>query len=205
MPTWPRIPRWLRFCAVWNSSVEVRVVRSHQRRKTISASLEEGVLVVRVPARLSRAQEQYWIDRMRARFENRAQSEGQETPLLRRAQSLNRKYFGGQLKFTIEWVHNQQKRWGSCSPLSGKIRLSTELRQLPSFVVDYVIVHELAHLLEANHSPRFWQLVERYPHTPRAIGFLEGYHWSRQGRSLPAELGHLIEIDGIAVAVDGEN
>lgn len=185
--------------------MEVRVVRSAKRRKTISATLEQGVLVVRLPARLSRAQEQYWVERMRARFQSRAEPKrGRETPLTRRAQSLNRRFFMGKLEFTIDWVTNQKQRWGSCTPESGRIRLSHELLKLPNYVIDYVIVHELAHLIEANHSRRFWNLVRLYPQADKAIGFLEGYHWSRQGREPSAlELSHLIEIDEIPVAVDG--
>ena len=183
--------------------MEIRVVRSTKRRKTISATLEQGTLVVRVPARLSRAQEQYWIERMRARFEQRKPVQAPETPLQRRADALNQKIFAGKLSFAIDWVSNQRRRWGSCSPDSGKIRLSHELLKLPGYVVDYVIVHELAHLIEANHGARFWALVRQYPQADRAIGFLEGYQWSRQGKELAAELGDLIDVDGVAVAVDG--
>ncbi|MBS2035500.1 M48 family metallopeptidase [bacterium] len=169
--------------------MEVRVVRSPKRRKTISATIEQGVLVVRLPARLTRAQEQYWVERMRARFERRHKpSQDPETPLMRRAQLLNRRYFGGRLQFSIEWVTNQKQRWGSCTPESARIRLSHELLKLPAFVVDYVIVHELAHLLEANHSDRFWDLVKQFPQADRAIGFLEGYHWARQHRDLALEI-----------------
>ncbi|MBT9582952.1 M48 family metallopeptidase [bacterium] len=162
----------------------MQVVRSAKRRKTISASLEQGVLVVRLPARLTKAQEQYWVDRMRSRFEKRGQVEAPETPLQRRAEAINRRYFEGKLRFKVDWVNNQNSRWGSCSPDSGRIRLSHELLKLPGYVVDYVIVHELAHLIEANHSPRFWALVKVYPQAERAIGFLEGYQWARQGRTL---------------------
>ena len=166
--------------------MEIRVVRSAKRRKTISATVEQGVLVVRLPARLTRAQEHYWVERMRERFARRQQpSSDPETPLMRRAQGLNRRYFGGKLQFSIEWVTNQKQRWGSCTPESGRIRLSHELLKLPAYVIDYVIVHELAHLLEANHSDRFWALVKEFPQADKAIGFLEGYHWARQHRELP--------------------
>lgn len=186
--------------------MEVRVVRSAKRRKTITARLEQGTLVVMLPARMSQKQEQYWVERMRARFQVRAGSEPKtpsDTPLQRRATKLNRLYFQGKLSFTIEWVTNQKHRWGSCTPGSGSIRLSHELQSLPGFCLDYVIVHELAHLLEANHGPRFWELVHRYPHTQRAIGFLEGYHWARHGRApVAGDLGSLARYEQLPLPLD---
>lgn len=155
---------------------------------------------------MSATQERYWVERMRSRFESRRGTEvPPETPLLRRAQKLNRLYFEGKLEFTIEWVTNQRYRWGSCTPARGSIRLSHELQTLPTFCLDYVIVHELAHLLEANHGPRFWKLVDRYPHTDRAVGFLEGYHWSREGRApIALELAPLRRYEQLPLGLECE-
>jgi predicted metal-dependent hydrolase len=74
-------------------------------------------------------------------------------------------------------VSNQVKRWGSCSSHDRTIRLSDRLHGMPQWVVDYVLVHELAHLIEANHGPRFHALLANFPHTERAKGFLEGVSW----------------------------
>ena len=52
-----------------------------------------------------------------------------------------------------------QKRWGSCTS-TGNIILNTHLIKAPIYVIDYVIVHELAHLIEFNHSPKFWNIVK---------------------------------------------
>ncbi len=73
---------------------------------------------------------------------------------------------------SIRWVTNQNSRLGSCTPSDGTIRISHRLGKAPAFVRDYVIVHELAHLLEANHGPNFWKLVYRFPKTERARGYL---------------------------------
>ena len=69
---------------------------------------------------------------------------------------------------------NQNSRWGSCTPSTGQIRLSHRLQQMPGWVIDYVIVHELTHLLVPGHGPRFRELSERYPEAVKAQGFLHG-------------------------------
>ncbi|HKX15028.1 MAG TPA: M48 family metallopeptidase, partial [Propionibacteriaceae bacterium] len=83
----------------------------------------------------------------------------------------------------VFWVTNQQHRWASCTPSTGLIRLSHRLQPMPTWVVDYVLLHELAHLVEPTHSDRFWRLVRRYPVAEKAKGFLEGY-LAGQGRQL---------------------
>lgn len=186
--------------------MDVQVIRSAKRRKTITARMEQGTLVVLLPARMSATQEKYWVERMRSRFQARQKpGASPDTPLRRRAQKLNQLYFEGKLEFSVEWVTNQKHRWGSCTPGKSTIRLSHELQTLPTFCLDYVIVHELAHLLEANHSARFWKLVDRYPHTDRAIGFLEGYHWNREGRAPVAlELAPLQRYEQLPLGLDIE-
>ena len=74
----------------------------------------------------------------------------------------------------VTWVGNQRRRWGSCTPADGTIRLSDRLRPMPAWVRDYVLLHELVHLVEANHTPRFHALVAAYPDAERAQGYLAG-------------------------------
>ncbi len=154
--------------------MEVRIVRSANRRKTVSARQVDGYVLVQAPARMSEAELAPIVEQLTARLQRRgAVRDLDEGDLERVAQELNRDYFGGRLTWrSIEWVSNQESRWGSCTPATGTIRLSHRLATMPTWVRDYVLVHELAHLLEPNHGPRFWELVNRYPRTERARGYL---------------------------------
>jgi len=167
--------------AVAGSSGEVRprveVRRSRRRRRTVSAYRDaDGTVVVLVPARMSRAEEREWVDTMIGRLQrSEARRRPSDEALLTRAQQLSEKYLEGLARpASVRWVDNQRTRWGSCTPRDRSIRLSTRLQGLPGWVVDYVLVHELAHLLEAGHTDAFWRMVERYPRSERARGFLEG-------------------------------
>jgi hypothetical protein len=114
------------------------------------------------------------VDKLLQRWQRRQQKSTLDYAVLeRRARELNRQYFGGKLQWqSIRWVSNQNSRHGSCTPSQGTIRISHRLAAMPAFVRDYVLVHELAHLLEPNHGPRFWRLVSQYPRTERARGYL---------------------------------
>ncbi len=154
--------------------MDVKIIRSEKRRKTVSARLVEGTLVVRAPARLADAELQPLVERLKQRVLKRETKKTLDDALLQqRAQALNRRYFEGKLKWqSIRWVTNQNRRMGSCTPADGTIRISHRLNEMPAFVRDYVIMHELAHLQEPNHGKKFWKLVNRYPKTERARGYL---------------------------------
>ncbi len=156
---------------------DVEVRRSRRRRRTVSAYREsDGRVVVLVPARFTRAQEREWVDTMVARLRrSEARRRPSDEKLMTRARLLSTKYLEGLARPTsVRWADNQLSRWGSCTPDDGTIRLSSRLQGMPGWVVDYVLIHELAHLLEHGHNERFWRLVERFPRTERARGFLEG-------------------------------
>ena len=152
--------------------VEVR--RSPRRKKTISAAVVGEALVVSIPERLSQAEEHEWVRRMATRMGDRRRRErlNSDGALARRSRELADLYVDGVRPGSIEWVSNQSSRWGSCSPEDGSIRLSLVVDEYPAWVRDYVIVHELAHLLVPDHSQPFWSIVERYPLSERARGFL---------------------------------
>ena len=152
----------------------VQIIRSDQRRKTVSARLENGVLIIRAPASLKDEELAPIIEGLKKRMQRRSRVIPQtDEALEKRARELNRKYFDGRLNWvSVRYVGNQNSRFGSCTPDNGTIRLSDRLATMPTWVRDYVLVHELAHLVEANHGPKFWKLVKRYPLTERARGYL---------------------------------
>ena len=157
--------------------VEVR--RSQRRRRTVSAYRDGERVVVLIPDRFSRAEETEWVERMLARLaarEERIRRTDDELTL--RARKLTTRYLPDYAHrispASVRWVTNQNGRWGSCTPDDGTIRISHRIQEMPDWVIDYVLLHELAHLVVPSHSARFWDLVARYPKSERARGFLEG-------------------------------
>jgi len=168
---------------------EVEVRRSKRRRRTVSAYREGDRIIVLIPASLTRRQEAEWVETMVARIER---SERRRRPtdddLLARAVALSDDYLGGlATPLSVRWVDNQKSRWGSCTPNDRSIRLSARLQGMPSWVIDYVLIHELAHLLAPGHDASFWAWVDRYPHAEKAKGYLLGWSAAANVDDLPGE------------------
>jgi predicted metal-dependent hydrolase len=149
--------------------MEVEVVRSAKRRKTVSAAIVDGRIVVRMPTWMTKAQEDEYVAALVAKLERQQAAENVDLP--ERARRLALRYDLPEPS-TIRFVGNQSQRWGSCTPSTGEIRLSDRIAGFPGWVLDAVVVHELAHLVHRDHSPAFWELAHRYPKTERAYGFL---------------------------------
>jgi hypothetical protein len=149
--------------------MEVEVVRSTRRHKTVQARLVDGVLRVAIPAHMTVEEEAHWVERMKKRLAGRTAAS--DIDLRARAAKLAGRYRLPKPEL-IEWSYRQRTLWGSTTISSRRVRLSAKLAGCPHWVLDYVIVHELAHLAEPNHSAAFWQLVERYPLAERARGYL---------------------------------
>jgi predicted metal-dependent hydrolase len=162
---------------------QVEVVRSTRRRRTISAHRVGDRIVVSVPARLSRAEEARWVALMVERVlagERRQRPSDDE--LMTRAAALSERYLDGRaVPSSVRWVDNMASRWGSCTPVDGTIRLSRRLAGMPAYVIDYVLLHELAHLLVPGHGRAFWQVLAGYERLERARGFLEGVEAAQAG------------------------
>ena len=147
----------------------VEVTRSAKRRKTVGARLVGGVLRIALPSWMSKAEEAHWIREMSGRFQRKMSAD--RLRLDERATTLARRY-DLRRPDTIRWADDMRTQWGSCTPSQRTIRISNRLAPFPDWVIDYVIVHELAHLDVLGHNDDFWRLVYRYPKAERAIGYL---------------------------------
>lgn len=159
---------------------DVVIRRSARRTRSVQARREAGVIVVTVPARMTAGECERvvpgLVERLRrkeAGGQRRGDADLQQAavrlanelapdlPLLARLRG-------------VSWSTRQNRRWGSCTTTTGEIRLSSRLRTMPSWVIDYVLFHELLHLEEANHTARFHALMRRFPKHDLAKGFLHG-------------------------------
>lgn len=134
--------------------------------------------MVRVPGGMSAAAEKQAVADIVASIEKKLTSSARsDDDLSRRAELLNRRVLDGKATIgSIRWVTNQKHRWGSCSPLTNDIRISHLLQDVPDYVLDAVIVHELVHTFIHNgHSAEFWRWADKAPKAERAKGYLEAF------------------------------
>lgn len=165
----------------------IQIMRERRRRKTVTYELDvrHRVMVLHVPAVMpDTALEdmiQQAVDQAKEYVKRhmRRRTPQSDAGLFLRAQELNERYFEGKLTFrSVCYASNQRKRFGSCSPAAGDIRISARLQGAPYWVLDYVLLHELTHLVEPSHNARFRELMKRYPQAERARGFLMGVAWA---------------------------
>lgn len=165
----------------------IELVRSTRRRRGAAAFVRGGRIVVQLPAGLPATEETRIVERLvdRVSGRERARRIGGDAALEARARRLADDYLDGVQPAWVRWSSRMRSRWGSCTPGPATIRVSDRLARFPAWVLDYVLVHELAHLQERGHGPRFDALVARYPHAERARGFLAGVEWADAQASGP--------------------
>lgn len=154
-----------------------RVIRSARRTRTIQSRIVDGVVEIRIPARLSKAQEAAAVEEMLAKVAAKTcSSASSDADLLARAEQLNREVLEGKARIgSVRWSDNQRTRWGSCTTSTGDIRISSRLKNVPDYVLDATVVHELVHTFIPGHGPKFWAWADRAPFAERAKGYLEAY------------------------------
>lgn len=147
----------------------VVVTRSAKRRRTVGAQLVGGTLKLAIPSWMSAGEEAHWVEVMSGRFRRKMSAD--RVNLIDRARALARR-FDLAIPDEIRWADDMTTRWGSCTPATRTIRISTRIAAFPDWVIDYVIVHELVHLRIPGHGDDFWSVVARHPRSERAIGYL---------------------------------
>jgi predicted metal-dependent hydrolase len=155
---------------------EVEIRASSRRTKTGNAHWSGSRIVVQIPARIRGRERRVFVDELVERLlAQRPQNSAGDAALEERARVLAELYNDSVMPASVRWVSNQQARWASCSPASREIRVSSRLRQCPEWLIDAVLVHELAHLQEADHSARFYEIANRHPRQDDSALFLDGY------------------------------
>ena len=165
---------------------KVEVKRSKRAKRNVTAYRDNDKTVVTVPTRMAKRDVDAYVVELVNRLDDRDERTSSQEALEQRARVLSRKYLGQDLFEThkvpvkIRWVTNQNSRWGSCTPNEGTIRLSHRMQRMPSYVIDSVIVHELIHLLVTDHSPAFYELMNKFPQHEKAKAYLDGYSHAQQ-------------------------
>ncbi|MBU1726382.1 MAG: M48 family metallopeptidase [Candidatus Omnitrophica bacterium] len=164
--------------------MEVKIIRSRRRKRTVSARLVKDLLVVSAPMFLHGEQLEKIVSKFKLKFERKRIKDelDKAQSLFDIASNINEKYFGNRLNIaSIEYVIDQNSKFGCCDYNKGKIRISHKVGLMPQWVRDYVIIHELAHLLEPNHGKSFWDIVSRYKLAERARGYLMAIRLEKEG------------------------
>jgi predicted metal-dependent hydrolase len=165
---------------------KVEVKRSKRAKRNVTAYRDNDKTVVTVPTRMAKRDIDAYVVELVNRLDDRDERTSSQEALEQRARLLSRKYLGQDLFEThkvpvkIRWVTNQNSRWGSCTPDEGTIRLSHRMQRMPDYVIDSVIVHELIHLLVTDHSPAFYELMNKFPQHEKAKAYLDGYSHAQQ-------------------------
>lgn len=176
----PRALRTVEHVDAVDGAPPLELVRSTGRRASATAFVRDGRIVVQLPAGMDPTDESALVARLVAKVSGRQRADhvGGDEELAERARSLADRHLDGVRPTSVAWSSRMRRRWGSCTPSEGTIRISRSLAAFPDFVLDYVLVHELAHLVEPGHGPAFRALVDRYPQAARARGFLEGVQFA---------------------------
>jgi len=159
-------------------ALDLKVVR--KRVKNINARLHGKTLSVSAPHRVSVRELDETIVELARKLVRRSRadalnSEGGAEAL---AQKIAARFTDPPEVNEVRFVTNQTSQWGSYSPQTGIVRLNAALRQMPPWVLEAVVAHELAHTFYLDHSPKFWDLVRSVcSRTDRARAFLEGVTW----------------------------
>ena len=165
---------------------QIEIRTSKRRRKSATAYWNDGRIVVLLPSYLRGTARREMVEWLVTRVMSRRPPQtASDEALFERALDLGRRYVPTAEPTSVRWVTNQRKRWASCTAETGEIRLSHRLKDAPGWVLDAVLVHELAHLVHPDHSRQFHDLADRFPRQGDATIFLEGFALGLDASSAP--------------------
>lgn len=154
---------------------QVEVRRSARRKRSVSAHREGELIVITAPERMSNRLVAEYASELVERLRKQEKDPLSDGELLTRASWLRMEFIPEAPEpISVNWSSRQQQQWGSCTPLDRTIRISARLQRAPQYVIDYVLIHELAHLLRSDHGSEFSALEARFPDRARAEAFLAG-------------------------------
>src|SRR2546423_12883853 len=140
--------------------MEIEFVRGTRRRKHVEAVLVGDRLRVSFPRWMSLAEAQQTAEELAERMRRRV--DPASIDIAARARKVAKQY-GLPRPKTVRWVDNMRQRWGSCTPDDGAVRVSSRLAAYPAWVLDYVLVHTIAHLCAASPDPAHAAPTDRNP------------------------------------------
>ena len=160
--------------------IELTVVIQRKRVKNLNARLHGTTVKLSVPYHATREEVERAIPELARTLLRRARASrvNREEDAVALARKVAARFPRPPEVRGVAFVTTQRSRWGSYSSATGTIRLNAVLRQMPRWVLEAVVAHELAHAVHLGHSDSFWALVRRVcPGTDRANAFLEGVSW----------------------------
>ncbi|MBM3690510.1 MAG: DUF45 domain-containing protein [Actinobacteria bacterium] len=160
-----------------DSSEIIEIRRSKKRTRSVAAWRESGRLIISVPARMSRKEIDTHIIELTSRIISAEQVMG-DSELIDLSELLINQFlqpeFDQLRPVSVTWSARQRELHGSCTSVDRTIRISKRIATAPPYVIEVVLLHELAHLLHHDHNNNFYQLVKRHPLYEQAEAFLAG-------------------------------
>lgn len=155
-----------------DSKYEIIVRRSKRRKKTLQATLRNNTVKILAPHHTSDEDVKAFLNKFLKKLELKDIILNNDNELSKRAEKLKKKFIPEAPDYSIQFQKSLTRTWGKCYTRQRRIIINPVLGTYPKWVLDYVIIHEIAHLLVPNHGKEFRALVNRYKLKERAVGFL---------------------------------
>lgn len=160
---------------VINLPDHVEIRRSRKRKRTISAAREGNKTILNVPFRMSLKDiEELARDLINKIDKQDPRAHLSDNELLERSKELSAKYLFSKVEAkSVTWSTRLTSTWGICTPIHAEIKITSRLRGMPQYVLDYVLLHELVHLVINDHGKEFDSFMKTFEFKEKAEGYLD--------------------------------